>query len=91
MIVDPIPEDSVFDRLKPLLSAQGVTLHRGPLDGMTRGAVGRFFTTRGDSGEVQDSDLDLERSARQLGALSANEAMVPSHGEVIEDQGRARR
>jgi hypothetical protein len=80
MIVDPITEDEVFERLRPVLTAQGVTLHRGPLDGMTRGEVGRFYTTRADAGQVVDSDLELEREARQVGVLRPNEAMVPSHG-----------
>ncbi|HEY4066993.1 MAG TPA: hypothetical protein VGM74_08880 [Burkholderiaceae bacterium] len=82
MIVDPIPEDEVFDRLRPVLRAQGLDLHRGPLDGMSRGEVGRFYTTKnGASGEVDERDLDLERRARALGVLRVNEAMVPSHGE----------
>lgn len=80
MIVDPITEDEVFERLRPVLSAQGMDLHRGPLDGMTTGEVGRFFTTRSGTEEVAESDLDLERRARQVGVLRPNEAMVPSHG-----------
>ena len=83
MIVDPVTEDEVFERLRPELESQGLTLHRGTLDGMADDKLGRFYITRSDSGEVVEADVELDRRARQAGVLKANEALVPAHGEGI--------
>ena len=81
MIVDPVTEDEVFERLRPALSAQGLTLHRGTLDGMAGDTPGRFYITRGDSDEIVETDVELDRRAREAGVLKPNEALVPAHGE----------
>ena len=81
MIVDPVTEDEVFERLRHELVAQGLTLHRGTLDGMADDKRGRFYITRSDSGEIVETDVELDRRARAAGVLKPNEALVPAHGE----------
>lgn len=78
MIVDPITEDEVFARLRATLLQQGLVLQRGTLDGKSGDERGRFYTTRGDSAEVVDRRIDLDRWARQHAVLKPNEALVPS-------------
>jgi hypothetical protein len=82
MIVDPVTEDEVFERLRAHLGRQGIALHRGSLDGMAKDDRGRFFTTVGASDGVSDRHVNIERLARQEGLLHPNEAIVPSKGEV---------
>jgi hypothetical protein len=82
MIVDPVPEDEVFDRLRASLEKDGIALRRGTLDGMSDDPRGRFYTTPTGSEEVSEPRVDLDRMARQKGVLKPNEALVPSKGEV---------
>lgn len=84
MIVDPVNEDEVFERLRAALLKHGLTLHRGTLDGAAHDELGRFFTTVGTHGPVQDRHVDLQRWARREHVLGVNEAFVPAHGEVTE-------
>jgi hypothetical protein len=81
MIVDPVTEDEVFERVDTALQSQGLTLHKGVRDGTGYGDRGRFFTTVGESGAVRDRDIDLDKWARRLDVLKVNEAMVPSVGD----------
>ena len=83
MIVDPINEDQVFDRLRNALAKTGIALRRGTLDGMAHDERGRFYTTREGSEEIAERHVDIERAARKLGVLLANEAMVPAHGAGV--------
>jgi hypothetical protein len=82
MIVDPVSEDEVFERLRTRLASRGLALHRGSLDGMRHDEIGRFYTTDVDSESIVDRHVDIERWARQEGALRPNEAVVPSKGSV---------
>ena len=82
MIVDPVTEDEVFERLRADLARQGVCLHRGPLDGMAHNETGRFYTTREGSDVIAERNVELDRWARRHGVLKPNEALVPSKGEV---------
>jgi hypothetical protein len=82
MIVDPVSEDEVFERLRTRLASRDLALHRGSLDGMKHDELGRFYTTRADSESIVDRHVDIERWARQEGALKPNEALVPSKGSV---------
>jgi hypothetical protein len=80
MIVDPITEDEVFERLRAALAGRGMTLHRGTMDGMSADKRGRFFITRNGSDEIAEQDVDIDRRARACGVLQPNEALVPAHG-----------
>jgi hypothetical protein len=82
MIVDPVSEDAVFERLRAELSKEGIALHRGSLDGMAKDELGRFYTTAAGSETISDRHVDIERLARQKQVLRPNEAIVPSKGEV---------
>jgi hypothetical protein len=81
MIVDPVTEDQVFERLRVRLEKDGVELRRGTLDGMKDDSRGRFYTTPIGSDEISDRKVDLDRLARAKGVLQPNEALVPSKGE----------
>jgi hypothetical protein len=83
MIVDPVSEDEVFERLRTELSKEGIELRRGSLDGMAKDERGRFYTTVGGSEAVSDRHVDIERLARRKQVLRPNEAIVPSKGEVL--------
>lgn len=80
MIVDPITEDELCERLHAPLATQGLALHRGTLDGMAHTTRGRFFITRLGSEEVAENDVNIEDRARRMGVLKDNEALVPAHG-----------
>lgn len=80
MIVDPITEDTLYERLRQALALQGLVLRRGTLDGMAHDRRGRFFITREGSEAVAEYDVDIERRARATGVLEPNEAVVPAHG-----------
>ena len=83
MIVDPVTEDEVFERLRAGLSSEGLVLHRGHLDGMAADVIGRFYLTKAGSPDIVENDVDIERRARAMDLLKPNEALVPAHGEGI--------
>jgi hypothetical protein len=83
MIVDPVTEDEVFERLRASLEKDGIALRRGTLDGMSDDSRGRFYTTPSGSEEISERNVDLDRLARRQGVLKPNEALVPSKGEGV--------
>jgi hypothetical protein len=77
VIISPVPEPEVFERLRADLSEQGITLHRGSRSSGAFDDKGRYYATTAD-GTVEERNIDLERLARDRGVLEPYETVACS-------------